>query len=427
MKALALLMGLLALAYLGSSLVDRRALRGLGLSSGLEVVGLGFLVGPPVLGGVDRAMLDAFAPIAHVALGWLALVLGLELATALVEPRAVGVDPRVRWGGLLGGVAGALAIIAAMVVPTVMLLERELGWPRPQAVTLALALAATGCETTRQGLRWAVARHEANGPVTRLLTSLAQPGVLVPALLTGVLFAVAAQAGDEGAAAEALLARLGLSWGWVGWLAITLGLGALVGAIGAVLLGREPRLDESWGVLLGTSSLAIGIALRLQLSTLAVCFVLGLVLATLCRQRSEILAMVLPTERAVLLPALLLAGARLDANLPPGLGWVLAVAFMGRVAAQMLFAVALLASRPRIRPAGPALSFAFLPPGSASFAVALALALRFPGVVATAVLLLSAASAVVGESVGTWALRSALARAGEVRSQGALAAEDVQP
>ena len=72
MNALLLLMGLLVLSYIGSFLVGGRALRGVGLPSGAEYVALGFLLGPHVLGIVERSMLVSFEPIVQVALGWLA-------------------------------------------------------------------------------------------------------------------------------------------------------------------------------------------------------------------------------------------------------------------------------------------------------------------------------------------------------------------
>ena len=58
MNAIPLLMGLLILSYLGSLLVSARAVRGIGLPSGAEYVALGFVIGPHVLGAVERSMLS---------------------------------------------------------------------------------------------------------------------------------------------------------------------------------------------------------------------------------------------------------------------------------------------------------------------------------------------------------------------------------
>ena len=76
MSAIALLMGLLVLSYIGSLLVGSGKARG--LASGVEYVGLGFAVGPHALGLVGAPMIVDFEPIVQVILGWLAFVVGLD-------------------------------------------------------------------------------------------------------------------------------------------------------------------------------------------------------------------------------------------------------------------------------------------------------------------------------------------------------------
>ncbi|HVJ88551.1 MAG TPA: potassium transporter Kef, partial [Labilithrix sp.] len=76
MSAIALLMGLLVLSYLGSLIVGTGKVRG--LASGIEYLGLGFAVGPHALGLVERPMIAEFEPIVQVALGWLTFGIGLE-------------------------------------------------------------------------------------------------------------------------------------------------------------------------------------------------------------------------------------------------------------------------------------------------------------------------------------------------------------
>src|SRR4051812_41312419 len=114
MNAILLLVGLLVLSYLGSFLVGGRTIRGAGLPSGIEYVVLGFVLGPHVLGILGRDLLGAFEPIAQVALGWLALVIGLDFGKT--GDRRVGAGSMVL--GLLSGV-----ITGAMVGGAVWLYE----------------------------------------------------------------------------------------------------------------------------------------------------------------------------------------------------------------------------------------------------------------------------------------------------------------
>ncbi len=77
MSAIALLMGLLLLSFLGSLIVRGRGAAA-GLPSGIEYLGLGLAVGPTALGMVERTMIAEFEPIVQVALGWLAFIVGLD-------------------------------------------------------------------------------------------------------------------------------------------------------------------------------------------------------------------------------------------------------------------------------------------------------------------------------------------------------------
>src|SRR5262249_3185628 len=130
-------------------------------------------------------------------------------------------------------------------------------------------------ETTPHAVRWVIERKRAAGPLSRLLAELADTDDVVPILATAVLFLP-----KQGQ-------HLPLAIPELGWAGITLGLGVLCGAVAAALLGREFRLHESFGVLLGTSLFGIGLAARLGLSFLALMFAMGLTLAAASRHRDE--------------------------------------------------------------------------------------------------------------------------------------------
>ncbi|HUK63948.1 MAG TPA: hypothetical protein VLV15_11455, partial [Dongiaceae bacterium] len=302
MNGLVLLLGLLVLSYIGSFLVAGRSLTGFGLPSGSEYLVLGFCVGPHVLGLVEGSMLGAFDPLADVALGWLAMLLGLHYAFGSRRPTRITSVVAACFVALLtaASVAAALLFVAWKVVPV------PPGDPWIWAAGIGIACA----ETTPHAVRWVIERKRATGPLSRLLSELADTDDVVPLLATAVLFVPMHEH------------RLPLLIPELGWAGVTLGLGVLCGVVAAALLGREFRLHESFGVLLGTSLFGIGLAARLGLSILALMFAMGLTLAALSRHRDEIVAMVAPTERAILLPALVLAGARVEPRAAPGVAAV---------------------------------------------------------------------------------------------------------
>ena len=293
MNAVWLLMGLLMLAYIGSVLVGGRANRGLGLPSGVEYVVLGFVVGPKALGWLEGSALQIFDPFAHFALGWLMFVVGATYG--------VTGNRRVRARRLVGGWIVALltgALVGAVVWLFLVTWSPALA-PRDRLL-MAGGVGAVAAETTRHAVRWVVERHGASGPVAELIGEIAEGDDLVPLLATAVLFAFAP---------PAQLATDVSRWALVG---LTLGIGIVLGAMTAALLGRTFRIAETWTVLLGMALFAAGLSGRFGLATVTTMFALGLTLSTLSPHRGELAAMLAPTEQPVILPALLLAGAHLD-------------------------------------------------------------------------------------------------------------------
>jgi Kef-type K+ transport system membrane component KefB len=392
-----LLMGLLLLSYAGSFLVGSRVVRG-GLPASTEYVLLGFVLGPSALGLVERSTLVAFEPIAHAALGWLAFVLGLQYG--INRGRRVGAARLVgAWiAFLFTGAAIAAAVWGALLVAVP---AGALGVHDRLLVAGGVG-AATG-ETTRYAVRWMVDRVRASGPVTDLVGDLAESDDLAPLFAVAALFAYSPEHDLAAAGQPPLL-----------WIAVTLGLGALLGAMAAVLLGRTFSVGEAWGVMLGMSMITIGTASRLGLASVAAMFVMGTAISALSRHRDDIVEMIAPTERPVMLPALLLAGASVDFTTSRWLPWVLAAAVLARIAAKTAVGLVITLVSPRARRAGLRLGLGLCGAGALAMSIGLAFALRFPGAVGGAVLAAAAVATVAGEIIGPASLRACLRRAGEV-------------
>jgi Kef-type K+ transport system membrane component KefB len=393
-NAIWLLMGLLLLAYLGSSLVSGHSIRGFGLPSGAEYLMLGLVLGPHMLGLLERSTVAVFHPFAEAAAGWVALVVGLDYGF-------VG-DRRVKLGNLALGSLISLGSGALIAVAVYAALATFSTLGRSELLLCAGGTGAACAETTRHAVRWVVQRYGASGPLSTLLAELADSDDAMPILATALLFAMRPTGH--------------LPWPMpaLGWAALTLGLGALLGTIAALLLGRDFRLDESWGVLLGASVLAIGLSTRLGLSPLTTMFAFGVAVATVSPHRDEVWAMVEPTERAVLQPLLLLAGARIDADAVPAGYWVIGAALCARVLAKGATGLALRKTTAAARTAPPSLGLGLLSTGAVCLSIGLLFALRFPGPVGDTVLVTAAALTVFGEFVGPRQLRSALRHVGEI-------------
>lgn len=395
MNAILLLMGLLVLAYLGSFLVAGRTVRGAGLPSGIEYVALGVVLGPQVLDLVGADTLASFEPVVHVALGWLAFAVGLDFGFAG--------EKRVSIAGLALGTVSSLVTGAGVAVAAWFAMRQLHVSASPvDRVLLAGGVGAACSETTRHAVRWVVERHSANGPLAQRLDEVAHADDLLPLVAVSILFALEPT--------RHVLVRMPLR----DWPAITVGLGLLLGGGAALLVRSELRLEDTWGVLFGVTLIAIGTSARLGLSTLTASFFVGIAVSLLSRHRRELRAMVSPTERPVLLPALLLAGARIDVHMSPALPWIAGAAIGARLVAKVFFGWILALTSRSARGAGPLVGLSLLSSGGLAVCIGLAFALRFPGLVGDTVLTIAVLSATVGEFIGPARLRRALHAAGEI-------------
>jgi Kef-type K+ transport system membrane component KefB len=393
-NAVALLMGLLVLSYLGSFLVSRRSVGGVGLPSGIEYVTLGFALGPRALDLVAARDISAFEPVAQVALGWLAFGFGLDFGFAN--------EKRVTSGRIALGLLGAVLASVAVAAVTWLVVERlGVGANRTERLLLAGGIATACCETTRHSVGWVVGPQK-RGPLADLINDIAHADDIFPLVPLAVLFALDPSHG------------VALPMPVLDWSLITVGLGLVLGAGAALLMRSEMPVEDTWAALFGVSLLVVGTAARFGLSTLTASFVMGLTVSVLSRHGAGLRAMVGPTEHPVLLPALVLAGASIDFRATGALPWIAAAAVGARLASKIVFGWILAVGSKSARAAGPLVGLSLSSSGGLSICIGLAFALRFPGVVGDTVLAVVVASAVVGEFVGPFRMRRSLMAAGEL-------------
>ncbi|MBX3227121.1 MAG: cation:proton antiporter [Labilithrix sp.] len=410
MSAIALLMGLLVLSYLGTLLVNLGKTRG--LPSGIEFIVLGFAVGPHALGVLELKVIDEFEPLVQVALGWLAFVVGLDFGR--VEGR------RVKQASTALGIVCAL-VTGGVVAFAVYYAAPRLALPgiegQKSRLLLAAGAGAVSAETARYAVEWVQARWGAKGPISRLLVDIGAADDLAPLVAAGAIFALSPAAG--------IAVTLPAS----GWFLASFALGAGLGIVTAVLL-RGAEGDAVWGAVIGTILLGVGAAARFGLSTIFVTFVMGIALAAASPARTALRHLVRPTERAVLYPMLLLAGARVDVR--PlvehrSLAALVALVLCARIAGKLVSGLLVRASTAVAKPAGPLLGIVLLSSGPVSTACGLAFALRFPGPLGDTLLVAAVASAALGELVSTLSLRALLVEAGEIAPASVAAAPSIPP
>ena len=392
MSTLSSLSVLLLVAYVGGFLMGGRGMRGRGLPSGTEWVLVGLLAGPAVLGMVSGADLEPFWPLSLLATGWIALLVGLTFGVDGNRP--VGLASI-----LLGAASGILAFVAVggsvwAVVNHWAPASRLFPSPVDRAA-LAVTVGASLADTSRHVSAWAAGRLGARGPLLDRVAGITRSDDVVPiAALSALVVLDPSRGGPFLPGGGALV-------------------GALLGLACAALLGRTLRTTTFWALLFGTTLLASGIAEQLDLSVMTAGFALGLALAVASPLRESARSLASGVEGTVVIPALLLVGARF---VMPGAAAapVLAAALLARLAAAVIVAGLVALVDRTARRAGAWLVLVFFPVGPLGLAIALAIGLRRPGGMADLSLAIAIAAGILGEFLGPPALRRALRRAGEL-------------
>ncbi|RMH23543.1 MAG: hypothetical protein D6693_11305, partial [Planctomycetota bacterium] len=275
----------------------RATLVGALVSGGWLGVGAGALIGPDALGIVAPGDAARAAPILTIGLGWVGLMIGLQLRADILRqvPRAVYQMQLADAGLTLVVIGGGAAMIARFV----------LGFDPAQALLVAAVLAASG-------LGWAAEtrslRLGASAPPELVLALRAGAGLSAPIAVT--FFGVVVAMAQPGAG----LITAGLR---------IVALGAVAAALGLVARFSLRRAGDSrpdfLAILLGVVALITGAAVELRVSPLLASMMAGVVIANLAgAELRKFERVILEAEHVVAVLYAIVAGALLDLNVSSG-------------------------------------------------------------------------------------------------------------
>jgi hypothetical protein len=396
-----LLLGLLAVAFLGSNVARGRGVRGFGLPSGSEWIITGIALGPQLLGLVHFKELSFLSPVLAAGLGWVALTIGLRFGVCL-RP---GLDEEVRAPGMAFGLGAVLGAVTASALAAIvyLLLERFGAFaPRVRLGTACwIGCALSG--SARQLVDWARERHGSRGAATDRIEAVIGGGEVVAlagtAPLSVLLFSEASHLDD-------------MVWR----AAMPLVLGLLLGLIALWLLRFEVRVAETWGILLGVQLLSAGLSLRAGSSVIAAGFLLGWLLGRDRAAGPELRRLTHPAEGAVLLPLLVVAGTSLQLSELGHLGWLVVAVVGARVVIKLILARITCGFVVGLPGAATTFGLSLASSGEIACLVALEYTLSTPGQLGQFVLACALATSLFGELYGAVGLRRTLTAANELHA-----------
>jgi hypothetical protein len=289
---------LLVLIVAGAYLAAHWAFEWLGhrylIVSGAEYLLLGILLGPQVSGLLHASVLDGFAPLMTLALGWIGAVVGSQFyLPLLVRTRAVLYQVAFVEAGL------ALVISAALMTGALAWLY-ELAIP--DTVAPGVALGAIAVASSPTGVAILTRRLVRRGLVVRQIEVAAGVDAFVAIVAFSLLLCGAHSAPPAGIRAPTPTE----------WAVISVAIGCVGGALFHLFVGTERNVDRLFISIAGAVILASGAAAYLRLSPLLPCMLIGALLANTTRNRDEIRQALTRVERPFYFVLLIFAGAAWD-------------------------------------------------------------------------------------------------------------------
>ncbi len=371
-----LLVVLVVFSFAISRLLSRYASRF--AVSGIEYIFLGIILGPqlrPVI--LSAEALDKFAPLINLLLGLVGFLLGLRARSSL-RPANVA----------LGGSIASMALIGLVAAAAFALLETLIGAP-PDAerfqfysvligdnylalegsvdhLWLSLAIGCAAAVSSPVLIARVASLHRARGPILDLLLSYAKVSQLIAIAIFGgtLVWARAAESAGQ--------THLPITI----WVAVTVGVGILLGLLFNLFIGRERDELRIYLAAVGTVTFASGTGSALGVSPLVVNLIAGFVVSFTSRHATRLETTLMPIRHPILVLLRIFAGA-LWAPVH-GLLWLLAPAYVAVRIIVRWFTSWSSTWMVRKLPSVPRLGLGLVGQGGLAVAIALSFAQRFP-------------------------------------------------
>jgi hypothetical protein len=249
------------------------------------------LLGPHGSGILTAQLIQSFAPVTALAVGWMGAIVGSRFLVA----------EAVRLGSVVHRVAFLESVITLWIVfgLELYLLQWLFALPPARAVGPALALGAFATMSANAGIELAARRHGEPGLLVTQLRVSAGVNAFVAICAFGILLA-----GNH--PPNVILDRPLTTTEWT---IVTIALGVGGGWLFHLFLGDEERVDRLFISLAGVLVLVSGAATYLQLSPLLSAMFFGAMLVNTSRHCAEIQAALARVERPLYFALLIFAGA----------------------------------------------------------------------------------------------------------------------
>lgn len=304
-QAILILLGVVSVAYIVTHVASEWISERLGIVTGVEYIILGAIVGPG-FGLFDTQTLTQLSPAIVLGTGSLGLLTGLQL-----EVRRMGA--RTLTAFTIAVVVSLVTFIAVSGLPLLALAYFDVIDSVRYYAPHLLCVGAVAVVASIGPLRSLIAFLDARGPGTDLALRVARACSSIGIIIFGLIFCLYKPAGEllNWAPASSALGS------FIVWFVIHLLLGGVLGLIFTAFLIRDFEDEKILTVVIGMVIFTSGLAYYLKLSPIFVNFVLGMVLANMCRQSGHVESMLTSVERPLYIVLFFFAGAALTFGIAP--------------------------------------------------------------------------------------------------------------
>ncbi len=289
------LLGLFAVGFLVTHQLSEWVARRFGVETGVEYVVFGMLVGP-VLGWLAHDQVSQVAPALVLCQGSLGLLVGIALDRH---------TPATSSKGLMAGAIvsfftlGLVAGVPFAAIATFVGVQEAMHY-----FPVVLCAGAVACVASIGPIRTLVSFLDAKGEGADAAIRTARACSSFAIATFGIIFCLFKPVSTLIPGVE--LSPLASVAAWFGAHIV---FGGVLGLIFTAFLHRDFEDEKILTVVIGMVIFSSGLAYYLKLSPIFVCFVLGVVLANICRQSHHVLEMLLSVERPLYIGIFFLFGA----------------------------------------------------------------------------------------------------------------------
>lgn len=379
-----------------------RGARALKLPNVTAFLVAGLIIGPSVLGLINKGQAESLGIISEAALGFIAFAIGSEFKISYLKQ--IGKAPLTIT--IFQGVATAVLLDVGLIA---------LGYLIPGfygdkalVVPVSLMLGAIGLATAPAATLMVVRQYKADGPVTRMLLPVVAMDDALGLMVFSVSSSVAsALLGGQMTVQSMLLTPL---YEIVGSLALGILLGFAVTLTARFFRSRGNKLALTMAAVFA----GVGLCDTLGFSSLLVCMMIGAVVVNYCSEQRPIMEQTDRFTPPLFLLFFVLSGAELDLSVLPSVG-LLGIAYIllrsiGKWSGAMMGAAAVHSDQAVRRYLG----LTLLPQAGVAIGMAQLVLARFPqfGSKINAIVL---AATLIYELFGPVITKIALTKAGEIK------------